>query len=242
MSRQTRSSARIKSQSQLASSTAGASTPASEPDPTESTSTLPTTAAVTAPVAAKSKSKPKPKPITTPSLPSDANHPPRHPIRRPLGQDRQKATGVPTVTYPELVDLGLCYGWIDGQRRTHDDAYFVQRFTPRRKRSMWSQRNVDRVAALTAAGRMRAPGQAEIDAAKADGRWDKAYLASSVIEVPADFQVALNADKEAAKFFATLNKTKRYPFLHRITTAMKPETRKKRIEQFVELLADHKTL
>jgi uncharacterized protein YdeI (YjbR/CyaY-like superfamily) len=106
---------------------------------------------------------------------------------------------------------------------------------------MWSQRNVAKVAVLIGAGRMRAPGQAEIDAAKADGRWERAYSASSTIEVPPDFQAALDASKKASTFFDGLGKTKRYAFLFRITTAKREETRKKKIEESVRLLAAGKT-
>ncbi|KAK0622517.1 bacteriocin-protection, YdeI or OmpD-associated-domain-containing protein [Immersiella caudata] len=154
----------------------------------------------------------------------------------------KKGCAVPSVTYDEAVDTALCFGWIDGQRKTHDDSHFIQRFTPRRKASIWSKRNVDKVAALTAAGRMRPAGQNEVDAAKADGRWEKAYAGSSTVVVPADFQVALDRNKKAKTFFESLGKTKRWPFLWRIETAKRAETRKKRIEEFVALLAQGKAL
>ena len=155
----------------------------------------------------------------------------------------KKGAATPTLTYEQALDGALCFGWIDGQRRSHDAQHFLQRFTPRRKRSsVWSQRNVDKAAALVDAGRMRPAGQAEIDAAKADGRWQRAYAGSSVIQVPEDFGAALARNKKAAAFFDALNKTQRYPFLWRIETAKRPETRQKRIVQFVELLAEHKTL
>jgi uncharacterized protein YdeI (YjbR/CyaY-like superfamily) len=154
----------------------------------------------------------------------------------------KKGSPVPSVTYDEAIDVALCHGWIDGQRRALDETHFVQRFTPRRRQSLWSKRNVEKVAALTAAGRIRPRGQAEIDAARDDGRWDRAYAGSSTIEVPADFEEALGGSKRAKAFFATLSKGQRYPFLWRVETAKKPETRKKRIEQFVQLLAEGKTL
>ncbi|KAL2259001.1 hypothetical protein VTK26DRAFT_7460 [Humicola hyalothermophila] len=154
----------------------------------------------------------------------------------------KQGSGIASVTYDEALDAALCFGWIDGQRKSHDDKHFLQRFTPRRKNSLWSKRNVNRVAALIAAGRMRQAGQAKVDAAKADGRWDKAYASSSVLQVPADFQTALNRNKRAKTFFEGLGKTKRYSFLWRIETAKREETRKKRIEQFVGLLAQGKTL
>ncbi|PKS10118.1 hypothetical protein jhhlp_001868 [Lomentospora prolificans] len=154
----------------------------------------------------------------------------------------KKSSGIPSVTYDELVDLALCYGWIDGQRKTHDENHFLQRFTPRRKRSMWSKRNVDRVHVLTKSGRVKPAGQAEIDAAKADGRWEQAYAGSSTIQVPPEFQAALDKNKKAKNFFETLGKSQRYSFLWRITTAKKAETRKKKIEQFIEMLANNETL
>ncbi|KAK3682232.1 bacteriocin-protection, YdeI or OmpD-associated-domain-containing protein [Podospora appendiculata] len=154
----------------------------------------------------------------------------------------KKDSGVASVTYEEALDTALCFGWIDGQRKGHDDGHFLQKFTPRRKSSLWSKRNVAKVAVLIEAGRMRAGGQAEIDAAKADGRWQKAYASSSNIKAPPDFQKALDRNKEAKVFFDALNKSKRYSFLWRIETAKRDDTRRKRIEQFVGLLADHKTL
>lgn len=154
----------------------------------------------------------------------------------------KKASGIASVTYDEVIDAGLCYGWIDGQRKSHDAHYFLQRFTPRRKSSMWSKRNVDKVDALTRSGRMRPAGQAEVDAARADGRWARAYGSSSTIEVPPDFREALAGSAVAARFFDTLNKSQRYSFLWRIETARRPETRQRRIRQFVDLLAERKTL
>ncbi|GAB1320013.1 Bacteriocin-protection, YdeI or OmpD-associated-domain-containing protein [Madurella fahalii] len=154
----------------------------------------------------------------------------------------KKGSGIASVTYDEAIDIALCFGWIDGQRKSHDAEHFLQRFTPRRKKSIWSKRNVDKVTELIAAGRMRDAGQLEIDAAKADGRWEKAYSSASVMQVPPDFQAALDRNKKAKTFFENLGKTKRYPFLWRIETAKRDDTRKKRIEQFVGLLAGGKTL
>jgi uncharacterized protein YdeI (YjbR/CyaY-like superfamily) len=146
------------------------------------------------------------------------------------------------VTYEEALDTALCFGWIDGQKKSHDADHFLQRFTPRRKNSMWSKRNVEKVATLLAAGRMREPGLAEVESAKADGRWERAYSASSVMEVPGDFQAALDRNQKAKTFFEKLGKTKRYSFLWRIATTKREETRNKKIEQFVKLLAEGKTL
>ncbi|KAK4140939.1 uncharacterized protein C8A04DRAFT_39474 [Dichotomopilus funicola] len=154
----------------------------------------------------------------------------------------KKSSGIASVTYDEALDTALCYGWIDGQKKGLDADHFVQRFTPRRKNSLWSKRNVGKVAVLIDAGRMRESGQAEIDAAKADGRWEKAYAPPSTMEVPPDFQAALNRSKKAKTFFEGLGKSKRYAFLWRIETVKREETRKKKVEQFVALLAEGKTL
>lgn len=154
----------------------------------------------------------------------------------------KKNSGIASVSYDEVIDAGLCFGWIDGQRKSHDEQFFLQRFTPRRKNSMWSKRNVDKVEVLTKAGRMRPAGQVEVDTAREDGRWARAYGSSSNIEIPADFQEALEGSAKARSFFQTLNKTQRYPFLWRIETARRLETRQRRIRQFVDLLAERKTL
>ncbi|KAJ6788131.1 hypothetical protein PWT90_06081 [Aphanocladium album] len=154
----------------------------------------------------------------------------------------KKSTMIPTVTYDEAIDEALCCGWIDGQRRPLDAQYFLQRFTPRRRKSMWSQRNVDKVAALTAAGRMLPAGFAEVEAAKDDGRWDKAYAGSSTIEVPPDFRELLDSRPRAAKFFDSLSKSARYPFLHRLHTVKKEETRTRKMAEFMELLDRGETL
>ncbi|KAK5659652.1 hypothetical protein OQA88_860 [Cercophora sp. LCS_1] len=154
----------------------------------------------------------------------------------------KKSAAVASVTYDEAVDTALCFGWIDGQRKGLDDTHFLQRFTPRRKASIWSKRNVDKVAVLVSSGRMRAAGQAEVDAAKADGRWEKAYGGSSTMVIPEDFQSAVNRNKKAKTFFESLGKTKQYAFVWRIETAKREETRKKRIAEFVQLLAEGETL
>lgn len=148
----------------------------------------------------------------------------------------KKSTMIPTVTYDEAIDEALCCGWIDGQRRPLDARYFLQRFTPRRRRSAWSQRNVAKVAALAAAGRMLPAGTAEVDAARADGRWDRAYAGSSTIEVPSDFRALLDARPGAARTFDSLSKAARYPYLYRLQTVKKEETRTRKMAEFVELL------
>ncbi|GKU05757.1 hypothetical protein FLAG1_06597 [Fusarium langsethiae] len=154
----------------------------------------------------------------------------------------KKSSPVPSITYDQALDTALCHGWIDGQRKSFDETHFIQRFTPRRKGSLWSQRNVKKVDALIAQGKMKPAGQAEIDAAREDGRWERAYSSSSNASVPDDFQKALDENKSAADFFAGLGKTKRYAFIQRLETAKRPETRTKRIEQFVILLASEKSL
>lgn len=148
----------------------------------------------------------------------------------------------PSVTYPEAVEIALCWGWIDGQKKGLDDQHFLQRFTPRRRRSIWSKINVNKVAALIAAGRMQAPGFAQIEAAKADGRWAQAYDGARTSEVPEDLLAALEAEPKAKAFFATINAANRYAVLWRIQTAVKPETRARRIAQLVEMLARGETI
>ena len=149
----------------------------------------------------------------------------------------KKGAGEPSVTYPEAVEIALCWGWIDGQKKALDDRHFLQRFTPRRARSVWSRINVDKVAALIEAGRMQPAGQAQIDAAKADGRWGRAYDGARTSSVPDDLQAALEASTKAKAFFATINASNRYAVLWRVQTAVKPETRARRIAQLVEMLA-----
>lgn len=148
----------------------------------------------------------------------------------------------PSVTYPEAVEIALCWGWIDGQRKALDEQHFLQRFTPRRARSIWSKVNVDKVEALIAAGRMQAPGHAQIQAAKADGRWSRAYDGARTSTLPDDLLAALQAEPGAKAFFATLNAANRYALLWRIQTAVKAETRARRIAQLVAMLARGETL
>lgn len=149
----------------------------------------------------------------------------------------KRGAAEPSVTYPEAVEIALCWGWIDGRKQGLDDQHFLQRFTPRRARSIWSKINVDKVAALIEAGRMQAPGLAQIEAAKADGRWARAYDGARTSAVPEDLLAALQAEPKAEAFFATLNAANRYAVLWRIQTAVKAETRARRIAQLVEKLA-----
>ncbi|RZL04073.1 MAG: bacteriocin-protection protein [Rubrivivax sp.] len=147
-----------------------------------------------------------------------------------------------SVTYPEAVEIALCWGWIDGLKRALDEQHFLQRFTPRRARSIWSKVNVDKVAALIQEGRMRAPGLAQVEAAKADGRWARAYDGARTAVVPEDLTAALDASPTAKAFFSTINATQRYAVLWRIQTAVKPETRARRIAQLVAMLARGETV
>ena len=149
----------------------------------------------------------------------------------------KKDSGIASIDHPAALEEALCYGWIDGQRKSEDAQYFLQRFTPRTKRSIWSQINRTKVLKLIDEGRMQPAGLVEIERAKADGRWDAAYEAASVATVPPDLQAALDANKKAAKFFATLDARNRYSVLFRTQGAKKPETRARRIAQFVEMLA-----
>ncbi len=151
-------------------------------------------------------------------------------------QMAKKSTGIATITWDDLVDEGLCFGWIDGQRGALDETYFVQRFTPRTKRSKWSKINTDRVARLTKAKRMRPAGLHQVELAQADGRWDAAYEGSKVSEVPDDLQAALDASPAAAEAFAGLDRTNRYAILYRIGAVKKPETRARKIVEFVAML------
>lgn len=157
-------------------------------------------------------------------------------------QIAKRGAAEPSVTYAEAVEIALCWGWIDGQKKGLDDQHFLQRFTPRRARSVWSKVNVEKVAALTVAGRMQAPGLAQVEAAKADGRWARAYEGSRTAVVPDELQAALDAQPPAKAFFATLNASNRYAVLWRIQTAVKPETRARRIEQLVDMLARGETI
>lgn len=156
-------------------------------------------------------------------------------------QIAKKATGIPTVTYAEALEVALCFGWIDGQKSSFDETYFLQRFTPRRSRSKWSKINVDKVAALIDAGRMRPAGLLQVESAKADGRWEAAYGGMASITVPDDLQSALDANSEARGFFETLSKTNRYAILYRVHDAKRADTRARRITAIVEMLANHET-
>lgn len=141
-----------------------------------------------------------------------------------------------SVTYAEALDVALCFGWIDGQKKSYDAESFLQRFTPRQKRSPWSKRNREHVERLVAAGEMHEAGLAAVNAAKADGRWDRAYDSPGTMTVPPDFLAALNEHPDARAFFESLKSANRFAMLYRIQTAVKPETRARRIAQFVAML------
>lgn len=149
----------------------------------------------------------------------------------------KKDAGIPSVTYTEALDVALCHGWIDGQKKAFDARFFLQRFTPRRARSTWSKINVARIEALVAAGRMRPAGLREVDAAKADGRWEAAYDGSSSMAVPPELEKALAKNRKARAWFDALDRTNRYAICWRVQTAVKPETRRARVEKLVAMLA-----
>lgn len=152
-------------------------------------------------------------------------------------QYAKKGSGIKTLVYAEAVEVALCYGWIDGKVRTVDEDFYVQRFTPRRKQSKWSKINRDKAKALIAAGKMKPAGLAEVERAKADGRWDAAYGSAANMTVPDDFLSALRKKPKALKFFEEeLNKTNRFAILYQIDDAKKPETRARRIAKFVEMM------
>lgn len=153
----------------------------------------------------------------------------------------KKGSAHRTVTHLEALDVALCHGWIDARRNALDTDFFIQNFTPRRPKSIWSQVNRDKVAALIAAGRMREGGQREIDRAKADGRWDAAYAPPSRIEVPPELAEALAANPEARAFFDTLTAQNRYAILFRLHHLKRAETRTRRVADTVAALARHET-
>ena len=154
----------------------------------------------------------------------------------------KKGSGRTTVTYAEALEEALCYGWIDGQKAPHDESFFLQRFTPRRSRSKWSEINRSKATSLIEQGRMKPAGLAQVAAAKTDGRWEAAYGPQSTAAVPEDFQRALDENPAANDFFKTLRGVRRYAFLYRITDAKRPETRARRIGEYVAMLAEGRTL
>jgi uncharacterized protein YdeI (YjbR/CyaY-like superfamily) len=154
----------------------------------------------------------------------------------------KKDSGLTSITYPEALDAALCYGWIDGEKKSHDEKSWLQRFTPRGPRSIWSKVNTQHTRRLIGQGRMKAAGQKAIDDAKKDGRWDAAYESQSKATVPEDLQAALNENPEAKAFFATVESYNRYAVLFRVHGAKTPETRARRIAKFVAMLARREKL
>ncbi len=148
----------------------------------------------------------------------------------------KKGSGKKSITYAEALDVALCYGWIDGQKKGFDDQAWLQKFTPRRAKSGWSKINVGHVARLIQEGRMQPAGLAAVEAAKKDGRWDRAYGGQKTSTIPEDFLKRLAKDKKAHAFFRTLNKANLYAIAYRLQTAAKPETRAKRMEVILEKL------
>ncbi len=151
-------------------------------------------------------------------------------------------TGIASVTKAEAIDAALCHGWIDGQLDKYDDQYWLVRFTPRKARSKWSEVNRARATELLEAGQVRPRGLAQIEAAKADGRWEAAYAPASKAEIPADLQAALDKSPKAAAFFATLTGANRYAILYRIGAVKKPETRARKINHFIGMLERQETV
>ena len=154
----------------------------------------------------------------------------------------KKDRRAPTVSYPDALDVALCYGWIDGQKNKLDDDYWLQRFGPRRSRSRWSKINRTKALALIESGQMKPAGLREVERAKSDGRWDAAYDGQRTGTVPSDLQDALDRNAKAKKFFATLDSANRYAILYRIHDAKRPETRARRIEQYVAMLSERKKI
>ncbi len=155
----------------------------------------------------------------------------------------KKATGIPTVTYDEALDVALCYGWIDGQKKGLDERSFLLKFTPRGKRSMWSARNQQHVARLIKEKRMQPAGLAEVKRAKEDGRWQQTYVTQSEAELPEDFVAALQKEpKHVQEFAASLNRSNIFAIYFRLTMAKKPETRERRFQQLLQMLRDGKKL
>ena len=149
----------------------------------------------------------------------------------------RKGQDVQAIGYDEALNAALCYGWIDGQIKGHDEQSWIHKFTPRRARSIWSKRNCGIALSLIKTGKMKPAGLKEVEAAKADGRWDRAYDSPGKMTLPDDFLLAVKKNKKAAKFLATLNRANQYSIAWRLQTAKKPETREKRMKAILEMLA-----
>ncbi|MDO8653112.1 MAG: YdeI/OmpD-associated family protein [Undibacterium sp.] len=151
----------------------------------------------------------------------------------------KKGAATQSVSYDEAIEVALCFGWIDGQKQARDEQFWLQKFTRRADKSVWSKINKDKALALIKAGKIKPAGLQEIERAKSDGRWDAAYDSASKATVPSDFRSALDSNRRAKDFFATLDSRNRYAILFRIQTAKKAETRAKKIAQFVQMLEQH---
>ncbi len=149
----------------------------------------------------------------------------------------KKDSGIKSITHNEALDEALCYGWIDGQLKGYDEKSWLQKFTPRRAKSIWSKRNIELAEKMIKLGKMKPPGLKEIKEAKKDGRWEKAYDSPSNMIVPDDFMKELSKDKNAMKFFNSLNKANKYAVAWRLQTAKKPETRDKRMKNILGMLS-----
>ena len=154
----------------------------------------------------------------------------------------KKGSGHSSVDYAQALEVALCYGWIDGQKASFDEEYWLQRFTPRGPRSRWSRINRGKAEALEASGAMRPAGQAQVDAARADGRWDAAYPGARTATVPHDLAAALAANPAALAFFEALDSGNRFAILYRVHDAKKPETRARRVAHYVAMLAEGRKL
>jgi uncharacterized protein YdeI (YjbR/CyaY-like superfamily) len=154
----------------------------------------------------------------------------------------KKASGIPSVSYSEALEAALCHGWIDARKRSESETTWLQQFTPRATKSIWSKINREKAMALVKAGRMKPAGLAQIERAKKDGRWEAAYDSPSSATAPPELQAALDQNPRAKAFYATLDSQNRYAILFRIQTAKKPETRVKRIQRFVEMLEKNEKL
>jgi len=169
----------------------------------------------------------------------EANHASSPGVRLKIAK---KNTAIESVRYPEVLESALCFGWIDGRRETLDESYFLQRFTPRQPRSTWSKINREKAEGLVAAGRMRPAGLAEVERAKADGRWEAAYESQSRIAIPDDLERELASRPQAKEFFLRLSSQNRYSILYRLQDAKKPETRARRLAKFVAMLEAGETI
>jgi uncharacterized protein YdeI (YjbR/CyaY-like superfamily) len=152
----------------------------------------------------------------------------------------KKASGKQSITYDEALDTALCFGWIDGLKRSYDSESFIQRFTPRKPKSVWSKRNREHIERLIASERMQPAGLAQVERAKADGRWERAYDGQRDMTVPEDFLIAISKNKKALAFYESLSKANKYAIAWRLQTAKRPETREKRLRAFVQMMRDGK--